>query len=777
MAPLDTMEARSAGSRIGGDPVENVSRRFLLRGLVAAGTLVVAAPLLTRHAFAYAPYATGASLMPHGTVNDPHVFVSIDPSGEVTIVAHRSEMGPGPRTSLPMIVADEMEADWARCKIVQAPGDEAKYGNQDTDGSRSIRHFLQPMRQCGAAARMMLEAVAAKRWNVSVDEVAAQNHEVVHLASGRRFGFGDLAAEAAALPTPPLESLKLKDPKTFRYVGTGKIPIYDLHDITTGRAGYGIDTRLPGMKFAVVARPPVVGGKLVSFDATEAMKVPGVEKVLEVKGWPWPSKFQPLGGVAVVARNTGAAIKGRDALKIVWDDGANKTYDSAEYRKLLETNVRNPGQIGRDQGDIEGAFKGAAKVVTAEYYLPHLAHASMEPPVAVADVKPDHAEIWAPVQSPGGTHEDAAKTLGLPMDKVRVNVTLLGGAFGRKSKCDYALEAALISKAIGAPVKVTWTREDDIQHDFYHTVSAERIEAALDAGNKVIGWRHRSAAPSIASTFQAGVTHEAPFEQGMSLVDVPFDIPNIRCEIGAAPPHVRIGWFRSVSNIPHGFAQQCMVAEIAHAVGKDPKDFLLEIIGPARVVDTSKSTKTFWNYGDPIESYPNDVGRLRNVITLAADKAGWGRALPQGHGLGIAAMRLFLTYVATIVEVAVDKDGNLTVPRVDVAIDCGFHVNPERIASQFEGASVMALSLAKYGEISFKQGRAEQSNFDDYQVVRIDESPKVTNVHIVPHPYEVPASGIGEPGLATFPPALMNAIFAATGKRIRRMPIGDQLST
>jgi isoquinoline 1-oxidoreductase beta subunit len=754
--------------------VQNVSRRFLLKGLVASGGLVVGSSLLPRHAFA--AYATGAALMPHGTINDPHVFVSIDPSGEVTIIAHRAEMGPGPRTSLPMIVADEMEADWARVRIVQAPGDEVKYGNQDTDGSRSIRHFLQPMRQCGAAARQMLEQAAAKRWGVDPSTVQAKNHEVLHTASGRTFGYGELAADASALPTPPVVQLKLKDAKDFRYIGKGELPIYDLRDITMGRATYGIDTRLPGMKYAVIARPPVVGGMVVSFDATEALKVPGVEKVIEVQAWPWPSKFQPLGGVAVIARNTGSAIKGREALKITWDDGANKTYDSVAYRKMLEAASRNPGEIGRDQGDIEAAMKSASKVVTAEYYLPHLAHASMEPPAAVADVKPDGAEIWAPVQSAGGTHEDAAKTLGLPMEKVRINVTLLGGAFGRKSKCDFALEAALLSKAIGAPVKVTWTREDDIQHDFYHTVSSERIEAALDKNNKVIGWRHRSTAPSIASTFKAGVTHEAPFEQGMSLVDVPFDIPNIRCETGEAAAHTRIGWFRSVSNIPHGLAQQCMVAEIAYQMGKDPKDFLLEIIGPSRIVDTGKSTKNFWNYGDPVESYPNDAGRLRNVINLAAEKAGWGTSLPAGHGRGIAALRLFLTYVATVVEVEVDQKGNLTVPRVDVAIDCGFCVNPERILSQFEGASVMALSLAKYGEVTFKDGRVQQSNFNDFQVVRIDEAPIVTNVHIMPHPYDVPASGIGEPGLATFPPALLNAIFAATGKRIRQLPVADQLN-
>ncbi len=773
MTPLDDPRRDAATPDF---PVTNVSRRFLLKGLAAAGAFVVSAPLPFRHAFAATTYATGAGAMPHGTVNDPHVFIAIDPSGAVSIVAHRAEMGPGPRTSLPMIVADEMEADWTRVTIVQAPGDEEKYGNQDTDGSRSIRHFLQPMRQCGAAMRQMLEQAAAKRWNVDVSTVKAENHEVVHSASGRKLGYGELAADAAALPTPSVASLTLKDEKDFKYIGKGKLQIYDLRDITVGKAHYGIDTRLPGMKYAVIARPPVVGGKLVSFDATEALKVPGVEKVLEVKGWPWPSKFQPLGGVAIIARNTGSAIKGRDKLKIVWDDGANKVYDSVTYRKLLEEGSRNPGEVGRNQGDIDAALKGAAKIVTAEYYLPHLAHASMEPPCAVADVKSDSAELWAPVQSSGGTHEDAAKTLDLPMDKVKVNVTLLGGAFGRKSKCDFALEAALLSKALGAPVKVTWTREDDLHHDFYHTVSVERIEAAIDKDNKVTGWRHRSTAPSILSSFKEGVDHEAPLELGMSMVDVPFDIPAIRCETGKAPAHTRIGWFRSVSNIPHGFAQQCMVAEIAHELGKDPKDFLLEIIGPARKVDVSKSLKAdLWNYGDPIETYPNDTGRLRNVIELAAQESNWGEKLPPGRGRGIAALRLFLTYVATVVEVEVDEKGNLSVPRVDVAIDCGFHVNPERIKSQFEGASVMALSLAKYGEISFKDGRVQQDNFDSYQVIRIDESPKLTNIQIVQHPYEVPASGIGEPGLATFPPALLNAIFAATGKRIRQLPIAGQL--
>ncbi|MGZ3296753.1 MAG: molybdopterin cofactor-binding domain-containing protein, partial [Xanthobacteraceae bacterium] len=527
--------------------IEKISRRSVLKGLGIAGGLVLAAPVMSRQAFA--AYQTGAGAMPHGTVVDPRVFVAIASDGTVTIVAHRSEMGTGVRTSLPLVVAEEMEADWSRVKVAQAHGDEVKYGNQDTDGSRSTRHYLMPMRQIGASARAMLEAAAAKRWGVPATEVKAVNHEVVHASSNRRLGFGELAADAAKEPVPDVASLKLKDPKDFRYLGKGEISIVDLRDITVGTAHYGSDTRLPGMKYAVIARPPVTGGKLKSFDSSEAMKVSGVEKVMEVQGWPWPSKFQPLGGVAVIARNTGAAIKGRDALKIVWDDGANAKYDSIAYRTELEEAARKPGLVVRKEGDVDAAQKDADKVIVGEYYLPHLAHVSMEMPVAVADVKDGKAEIWAPVQSPGGTREDVAKTLGIPEDNVTVNVTLLGGGFGRKSKCDFALEAALLSKAIGSPVKVQWTREDDVRHDFLHTVSVERIEAGLDKSGKVIAWRHRSVAPTIYSTFAPNAVHAAPFELGMGLIDMPFEIANIQCENPEAAAHARIGWFRSVSNI------------------------------------------------------------------------------------------------------------------------------------------------------------------------------------------------------------------------------------
>jgi isoquinoline 1-oxidoreductase beta subunit len=753
--------------------VENVSRRGFLKGLLATSGLIVAAEFAPTRA-GWAAYATGAAKMSGGVVSDPHVFISIDPSGLVTIVAHRAEMGTGSKTSLPMVVADELEADWARVKVVQSPGDEKKYGNQNTDGSRSMRHFIQPMRECGAAMRQMLETAAAQRWGVPVGEVQAQNHEVVHKLSGRKLGYGDLAAAASALPAPPSDQIKLTDEAQFRYLGKGNVQIVDLFDITTGRAVYGIDTKLAGLKYAVIARPPVMGGKLASYDGTAAMKVPGVEKIAVIEGTPPPSKFQPIGGVAVIARNTWAAIKGRDALVIRWDDGPHASYDSTAYKAQLEETARKPGKVVRDEGDAEKALGSAAKTVSAEYYAPHLAHAPMEPTCATARVADGKCEVWAAVQSPGGTRNELVEKLGLKPEDVTVNVTLLGGGFGRKSKPDFVLEAALLSREMGgAPVKVTWTREDDLHHDYLHTVSAERIDAGLDAQGKVVAWRHRTVAPTIRATFVPDPKLEQAGELSQGVLDLPFNIANLRCEVGEAEAHTRIGWFRSVSNIPHAFAIQSFVAELAHAAGRDPKDLLIELLGPPRLV---KPPADYTNYGDPLETFPIDTARLRRVVELVADKAEWGKKLPPRHGQGIAVHRSFVSYVATVVEVTVDDKGRLAVPRVDTAIDCGFAANPERIYSQVEGAAVMGLSLAKYGEISFKNGRVEQNNFDGFQVARIDESPPITHVWIVPNSIDVPSSGVGEPGLPPFAPALCNAIFAATGKRIRRLPIGDQLA-
>ena len=759
--------------------LENTARRTWLKSMGAGGLILAVGQ--TGHVFAQTVATAklmkfGGDGMPGGLVDNPLVFVSIDAAGAVSVICHRSEMGQGVRTSFTMVVADELEADLKRVKVVQAQGNEARYGNQNTDGSRSLRHSMDPLRRVGAAARAMLEAAAAARWSVPVSEVQARMHEVVHLPSGRKLGFGEVALAAAALPVPDRASLKLKNPEEFRYIGKDHTPLIDGDDIVHGRAIYGTDVRLDGMVYAVVARPPVMGGKLKSFDAVKALKVPGVLRVVELKSTPLPANHYPLGGVAVVAKNTWSAIKGREALEIEWENGPNANYNSDTYKATLEASAREPGKALRNEGDVTAELAKATHRVQAEYYLPHLAHATMEPLVATARIVDNHCEIWAPSQAPQGARDFVAKSLGLQPDQVTLNVTLLGGGFGRKSMFDFVAEAALVSKAMGGtPVKLQWTREDDIHHDYFHTVALEHLEAALDAEGKPIAWLHRSAAPSIGSTFSLGAKMLGAGEMGMTAINVPFQIPNIRIETPEAEAHTRIGWFRSVYNIPHAFAVQSFVSELAAAAKRDPKDYLLELIGPARRIDP-RTLSDLTNYGESPERYPIDTGRMARVVRLAAAGAKWGRKLPKGRGLGIAVAYSFMSYVATVIEVEVDNKGGLHVLAVDSAVDCGPQVNTERIRSQLEGAVIMGLGLAKLGEITFKDGQVEQSNFNDYAVLRLNEAPQQIRVHFAPADYSVAPGGIGEPGLPPIAPALCNAIFAATGKRIRRLPVGGQLA-
>jgi isoquinoline 1-oxidoreductase beta subunit len=734
-----------------------VSRRDFLGGVFSAGALVLGAGVFPLES----PAAPAA-----GATWQPSVYLGLEPDGRVIVIAHRSEMGTGIRTALPMIVAEELDADWARVKIVQAIGDK-KYGSQDTDGSESIRDFYDPMREAGATARMMLESAAASEWSVPVAECRARNHEVVHAKSGKKAGFGELVAAASKQPVPKKEQLKFKSPAEYRYVGKN-VPIADLDDILAGHATFGMDARVPGMVYASIEHPPVFGGKVKSFDDAETRKVRGVSKTLTIPPFKPPYAFQALGGVAVIADNTWAAMQGRNKLKVDWDLGPNASLDSVAYKKTLQETARNPCKVARNDGDVDAVFKKAAKLHEAEYYVPHLAHASMEPPVAVAEFKNGKVEAWAPTQNPQAVQDTVAKALGIKPEDVTCHVTLLGGGFGRKSKPDYVAEAAILSKQLGKPVKVVWSREDDIRFDFYHAVAAMYMKAATDEKGRPVAWLQRSVFPPIMS--QEDVTAKyGSFELDMGWNDVPFEIANFRAECGPADTHIRIGWMRSVANIPHAFAVQSFTDELAAAAGRDRVEYLLDVLGQPRKIDLRPPAER-----KGPDAYMLDTARLRRVIEIAAEQSGWAKKKPgNGRALGIAVHRSFLTYVATVVEVEVDN-GKIRIPRVDMALDTGKVIHPDRVRAQLEGAAVFGTSVALMGEITAANGRVQQSNFNNYPVARLNEAPVETHVHIVPS--SAPPAGVGEPGVPPMSPAICNAIFAATGKRIRELPIKKQLA-
>ncbi len=743
--------------------IGNVSRRGFLKGLVSTGALVIGVR--------FYPQVAWADSLPHDTHADlatfhPSVFLGIDTDGTVYLVAHRSEMGAGIRTSLPLVVADELDADWKRVKIEQAIGD-PRYGDQNTDGSHSIRSFFDVMRNAGATARFMLISAAAVQWGVPVSECESGLHVVVHRQTGRQLGYGELAAAASELPVPASAELRLKPRSSWRYIGKG-MPSYDLEDICTGKAIYGMDARIDGMVYASIEHPPVLGGKVKSYDDKEALKVAGVRQTIPIDPYTPPPAFQPLGGIAVIADNTWAAFEGRKKLKIVWDNGPNETYNSDQYKKELQETAHQPGRVVRNEGDVEAAFAKGGKIVEADYYVPLLAHASMEPMVALAEFKDGKVTAWVPTQNPQGAQDIVSKELGIPKEDVVCHVTLLGGAFGRKSKPDYIAEAAVLSKKVGRPVKVVWTREDDIKFDYYNAVAAMYMKAALGPDGKPAAWLQRSVFPPITSTFKLNAVYGDPMHLQQGWTDIPFDISNLRVENGPAKAHVRIGWLRSVANIYHAFAVQCFADELAHTAGRDSLEYLLDLIGPPRILNLKDTN--YPNYGASYDEYPIDTGRLRRVTEMAAEKAGWGkRKLGKGSGIGIAVHRCFLTYVATVVEVEVGDSGQIKIPRVDTVVDAGTIANPEMVRTQFEGAAVFGASIVRSGEITATNGAIDQSNFNDYPVARIDEAPYQTNVYLVES--TAPPAGAGEPGVPPFIAAMCNAIFAATGKRIRELPL------
>lgn len=701
----------------------------------------------------------------------PDVLVHVAPDSVTTIVCPRSEMGQGIRSTLPILIADELGADLERVVVVQAIGDK-KYGDQNTDGSTSIRKFYDRLRQAGATTRTMLVAAAAARWKVKPETCTTRGSQVLHPASQRALDFGALVAAAAKLPVPKAETLTMRPLAELAHLANP--PLLDGEALVDGSAVFGADVKLPGMLVAVIARPPVVGGVVTHHDATKALQVPGVRRVIAMPAPQGAPAFQPWGGVAVVADHTWAALQGRAALEITWDHGKNAVYDSDQHREQLLASVRAGGTVMRDLGDVDAALAKATRLVEAEYCAPHLAHQPMEPPVAIANVTAAGAEVWAPTQNPQAARAEVARVLGLGEDKVTIRVTLLGGAFGRKSKADFISEAAFLSREVGAPVRVQWTREDDLKHGYYNATSAQRLRAGLDERGKVIAWHHRTAFTPIASTFVEGTEQPSLRDLQQGVLDLALDVPNVRAEACKAPVHARIGWKRSVYNIFHAFAVGSFLDELAHARGVDPRELWLEVLGPARQLSLKDLGITaLANYGESLDKHPVDAGRLRNVIERVTQAAGWSERAKTNRKLGLAAHRSFVSYTACVVSVVPDAQRKLRIDEVWISMDAGTVVNRDRCHSQMEGAVIMGISDTLYGGVTMKGGVTQQSNFRDARLARFRDIPQKIHTDLVPS--AAPPAGVGEPAVPPVGPALANAVFALTGQRVRDLPMAKAL--
>jgi isoquinoline 1-oxidoreductase subunit beta len=704
-------------------------RDFLKSGALVGGGLMLGFHLPVGESFSEASTQPATPIV-------PNAFIRIGTDNTVTIIVNHSEMGQGVYTSLPMLIAEELECDWSKVRVESAPVEpvynHTVYGMQMTGGSSSVWSEYDRLRMVGAAAREMLIAAAAGVWKVSKTSCRAEMGKVIH-KSGKSLTYGKLADTASTLPVP--QNITLKDPSEFKIIGKPTKRL-DTPEKVNGRAIFGLDVRVPGMLIALIARPPVFGAKVVSVNADKARTVPGVQDVVQV-----PS------GVAVIASGFWPAKKGRDALEIVWDEGEGATFSTTGMRDQYLNLAKTPGTVVRKEGDSADALPKAAKQVSAEYEVPYLSHATMETLNCLVDLRADSCEIWTGTQFQTVDRNAAARIAGLEPEKIRIHTTFLGGGFGRRAnpRSDFVIEAVQVAKAVGKPVKVVWTREDDITGGYYRPMWFDRIAAGLDAGRNPVAWQHTIVGQSILTG--------TPFEQmlvkngvdGTSMEganDIPYKIPNILVDLHSPKLAIPVLWWRSVGHSHTAFVVESFMDELAYTAGKDPYELRRTLLG----------------------EHPRHLG----VLNLAAQKAGWGNPLPKGRARGIAVHESFGSYVAQVAEVSVSPAGQARVHKVVCAVDCGRFVNPDAIRAQMEGAIVFGLSAALHGAITFKNGRVEQSNFDNYPLLRLNEMPEV-EVHIVTST-EKPG-GIGEPGVPPIAPALCNAIFTLTGKRIRQLPI------
>ncbi len=711
-------------------PPFQLTRRRFLQGSAAAGVgLLVGFDL-----------RVGRAIAQTGGVLAPNAFVRIAPDNTVTIIAKHIEFGQGTYTGLATILAEELDADWSQVRVESAPADAARYNNllfgaiQGTGGSTAMANSWEQLRKAGAMARAMLVAAAGREWGVPAAEIGVSNGVLSHARTGRRATFGELASKAAALPPPA--DVKLKDPKDFKLIGR-RLPRLDSKSKTNGSARFTMDVSLPDMLTALIARPPRFGAKVRSFDGSAALQVKGVTDVVEVPA-----------GIAVLARNFWAARKGRQALRIDWDESGAERRGSEELFAAYRGLARQPGARARRDGDPEAAIAGAARAFEAVYEFPYLAHAPMEPLDCVVRLTPEGCEVWAGSQLPTIDQAVVAQVVGVPADKVRIHTLLAGGSFGRRAtpNGDVAGEAASIAKAIGGrqPVKLVWTREDDITGGRYRPLYVHRLRAGLDPAGRIVGWEHRIVGQSIMK----GTVFESAFvKNGIDAssvegaVNLPYDIPSIGVELHTTEVGVPVLWWRSVGSTHTAFSTETFLDELAHAGGRDPVDFRRTLL----------------------KNHPRHLG----VLELAAQKAGWGQPLPPGRARGVAVHESFNSFVAQVAEVSLGPDGLPKVERVVCAVDCGIAINPDVIRAQMEGGLGYGLGGALWSDITLVQGRVQQSNFDTYRPLRIEEMPEV-EVHIVPS--AAAPTGVGEPGVPPIAPAVANALFHLTGRRVRRLP-------